>query len=187
MRHSFLLRFSLFASPFTHPVFSLSLAATSFCINHLFKTFCTVTVVTNRQINMSTANLFVTVTVRQECPVKMHPTVARFVFSLISSPVSCCPLSRLHTCIHANTTGTTDFTHRHNKQTNSLTQRLYNNCSGVLANSLCLLSLSLGYYNRIFPLRALLARMLISERLSFHTKEVLEINWRWSLQKLVAW
>lgn len=51
--------------------------------------------------SMSTANLFVTV--RWKCPVKMHPTVARFVFPLIASPVSHSLLSsvtssHLHTC-----------------------------------------------------------------------------------------
>lgn len=62
----------------------------------------------------------------------------------------------------------------------------YNNCFGILANSLCLPSLSMGYVIVYFHWECLLARTLISKRLSSHTKEVLEINWRWSLQKLVS-
>lgn len=115
-----------------------------------------------------------------------------FVF-LPRSPVShflCFLLSLVHTWMHthSHTAGCTQ-THTHiHKQTNDrfAPLQLYNNCFGILANILCLLSLSMGYVIVYFHWECLLARTLISERLSSHTKEVLEINWRWSLQKLVA-
>lgn len=93
----------------------------------------------------------------------------------------CFPFSLYHTWMRAHRTCRKNKRHHTETQTVDLMAS-----QQLLANSLCLLSLSMGYVIVHFHRESMLARTLISEQLSFHTKEVLEINWHWSLQKLVA-
>lgn len=97
---------------------------------------------------------------------------------------SICALSHMNACPQNVQKGRKEKKrHQTETQANSWLDGFTTTAPPFLANSLCLLSLSMDYVIVHFHWERVLARTLISEQLSFHTKEVLEINWHWSLQK----
>lgn len=120
---------------------------------------------------------FCDITARWQSPNTLHPTQSRSVFNLRFIT---------HECVRAECAERGKKKGTRQTQTNSWLDGFTATALPFLANSLCLLSLSMGYVIVHFHRECVLARTLISEQLSFHTKEVLEINWHWSLQKRVA-